>query len=175
MKKILVSASLFMLSTPAFAGSAVVPLLHGQGVDTDKLIQYSRLIASEVEYHEKYDKVTTLNEKESKITPECLRSTRCVYKHGRAKGATTVIAGKVLIKDSKLEFYIVLCQRGYFKRNVRFQLENETLAVAEGLGAYIEDLVVGTKKKKVVKKEPPKPEPKKKGRKERRRYHQLFR
>ena len=79
--------SLFAYSfiSTAHAGTAVVPMIHGQGVDDAQILNITRLIADEVDYHNKYSDVTVLSSKDSKITPECLRSTRCVYKHAQKK------------------------------------------------------------------------------------------
>ena len=137
--------SLFLSN--AYAGSAIIPLLHGQGVDANLILNVSQLLADEVRVHNKYSSVQLLNSDESKITPECLRSTVCVYRHAKKKGSRTTIAGKVFVTGEKLEFYIVLCERGYFKRKLRFQLDNDILAIAEGLSPHIEELIVGKPKK----------------------------
>jgi hypothetical protein len=139
--------SLFLSSNPSQAGTAVVPHLHGQGLDQNLLMNISRLLADEVQFHDKYSDVHFLSLEESKITPDCLRSTRCVYKHAKLKGSRTAIAGKVFVTGDKLEFYLVLCERGYFKRNIRFQLDNDVLAIAAGITPYVEELVMGKPKK----------------------------
>merc|ERR1711981_1109562 len=99
--------SLFLSN--AYAGSAIIPLLHGQGVDANLILNVSQLLADEVRVHNKYSSVKLLNSADSKITPECLRSTVCVYRHAKKKGSRTAIAGKVFVTGEKLEFYIVLC------------------------------------------------------------------
>ena len=140
--------SLFLQSSPAFARTAVVPHLHGQGVDENLLLNISRLLADEVRFHDQYSEVILLDSEESEITPECLRSTRCVYKHAKKKGSRVAVAGKVFVTGEKLEFYLVLCDKGYFKRNLRFQLDNDIMAIAEGLSPYIKELILGKSKKK---------------------------
>ena len=145
--------SLLLSSNPAQARTAVVPRLHGQGVDPNLLANISELLADEVRFHDKYSEVILLSTEESEITPECLRSTRCVYKHAKKKGSRVAVAGKVFVTGDKLEFYLVLCDKGYFKRNLRFQIENDILAIAEGLSPYVKELILGKSKKK----EPAKP------------------
>ena len=140
--------SLLLSSTPAQARTAVVPRLHGQGVDPTLLANISELLADEVRFHDKYSEVILLSTEESNITPECLRSTRCVYKHAKKKGSRVAVAGKVFVTGDKLEFYLVLCDRGYFKRNLRFQIDNDILAIAEGLSPYVKELILGKSKKK---------------------------
>ena len=141
-------------NTSAFAGTAVIPLLHGQGIEDNLLLNISRLVADEVRFHDKYSEVFLLNAEDSKIDPDCLRSTTCVYAHAKKKGSGTAIAGKVFVTDDKLEFYLVLCDKGYFKRNVRFQLDNNITAIATEISPYIEELVLGTPNKSApVKKE----------------------
>ena len=75
--------SLLLSTNPAQARTAVVPRLHGQGVDPNLLSNISELLADEVRFHDKYSEVILLSVEESEITPECLRSTRCVYKHAK--------------------------------------------------------------------------------------------
>ena len=139
--------SLLLSSTPAQARTAVVPRLHGQGVDPTLLANISELLADEVRFHDKYSEVILLSTDESEITPECLRSTRCVYKHAKKKGSRVAVAGKVFVTGDKLEFYLVLCDKGYFKRNLRFQIDNDILAIAEGLAPYVKELILGKSKK----------------------------